>query len=184
MDNKKKILIIIAPKGFQDHEYAIPKEILEKGGFEVATASVKRGECRGAFGARVQAGYAINEADADEYEAVVIIGGQGCPAAYFNNEKIFKLLQDFYEKGKITAAICIAPVVLAQSGILKNKKATVWNEDGKWKPELEKYGAIYADEDVVVDGNVITANGPGTAKKFGRELVKKLNKYATHEFKI
>lgn len=174
---KKKILFIVAPVGYQDYEYEAPKKILETDGFEVVTASSENGLCRGYFGGEIKADFAISEVQADDFSAVVLIGGNGCLKAYSKNENIFQMLADFKRKNKIISAICIAPVVLAQAGNLKGKDATVWNEDGKQAREIEKYGANFIEKNVVRDGNIITANGPKAAEAFGKiisELIQKI----------
>ena len=77
------------------------------------------------------------------------------------------------EKQKILAAICIAPAILAKAGVLEGKNATVWSsvlDKGPIKI-LEENGANYVEKDVVVDGNIITANGPQAASEFGRKIV-------------
>ncbi len=174
MDKRKKILLVIAPENFQDHEYQKTKEVLEKNGIETVTASKISGRCRGASGAEVEAELKLEDVDFSEFDGLAVIGGGGCPKAYFDDPQIIELIRGFNDQKKIVSAVCIAPIVLAQSGILAGKKATVWNEDGKWGPELEKHGAEFVDEQVVADGNVITGNGPNAAEEFGEAIAKKI----------
>ena len=77
------------------------------------------------------------------------------------------MARSFAEAGKVVAAICIAPVILARAGLLKGKRATVF-PDGI--PELEKAGAVYTAQSVERDGRIITGNGPEAAEAFGREI--------------
>ncbi|MEM2674590.1 MAG: DJ-1/PfpI family protein, partial [Candidatus Hadarchaeales archaeon] len=86
------------------------------------------------------------------------------------------LAKEAAELGKKVCAICIAPVILANAGLLENRKATVW--DGEFRRMLEEKGAKYVNKSVVVDGNIITANGPGAASEFGRTIAKELAKLA------
>ncbi|MDD5086856.1 MAG: DJ-1/PfpI family protein, partial [Candidatus Nanoarchaeia archaeon] len=79
----------------------------------------------------------------------------------------------FYESGKITAAICIAPVILANAGVLDGKKATVFPSG---KDDIMVRGADYTGEQVTQDGKVITANGPAAARSFGEAIVKELSR--------
>ena len=92
------------------------------------------------------------------------------------NQEFHGLAQGFFKTGKILAAICIAPALLAKAGVLQDKKATVWSGPMDKSPVniLKEGGAIYQNEDVVVDNNIITANGPEAAAKFGEALVRAL----------
>ncbi|GAG39121.1 unnamed protein product, partial [marine sediment metagenome] len=87
---------------------------------------------------------------------------------------VINLVQSAHNNGKIVAAICISPVVLAQARLLKDRKATVWNGDGKQEEILTAQGAEYVDQDVVVDSRIVTANGPPAAKKFGKTIAEML----------
>jgi len=78
-----------------------------------------------------------------------------------------------HKLGKVIGAICIAPVTLANAGLLKGRKATVWASE---KARIETKGAIYTGADVQVDDNIVTANGPNAAKAFGEALLKLLAK--------
>ena len=81
------------------------------------------------------------------------------------------------KQNKVLAAICISPIILTKAGVLKGKKATVWSSplDKSWIKVLQESGqAIYQEEDVVVDGKIITANGPAAAGRFGQAIVEVL----------
>jgi protease I len=106
----------------------------------------------------------------DNYDAIILIGGPGTQKL-FNNNILHKLINKFNNQNKLIGAICISPVILAKTGILKQRKATVYI-DGKL--ELINNDAIFTDKDVVVDKNIITANGPKAAKKFAQTIIKKL----------
>jgi len=167
----KKVILIIAFRGFQDIEYSNTRAELEKMNIEVKVASSSLGEAIGKFGKRVKVDKLIDEVNLDNYEAVVFIGGPGA-VDYIENKKAHQLAQQAVEKGKILGAICIAPEILAKAGVLKGKKATVWSSFIDRQPieVLKKEGAIYIDKPVVVDGKIITANGPSAAKKFGKTI--------------
>ncbi len=165
-----KALFIVAQEGYQDHEYGAPKEILEKAGIEVITASKKAGICKGRFGSIIQAALSLAEVKVKNYDLVVFIGGPGA-VKYQQDGEAHKIAQETVRLGKILAAICIAPIILAYAGVLKGKKATVWNEDGQQGKVLEKNGAIFTNEKVTVDGRLITANGPAAAEEFGKRIL-------------
>ena len=168
----KKAAFFIAFRGFRDEEYLEPKKILEENGIEVVTVSTHKGKAEGKFKTEVDVDLTVDEINPNDYDILVLIGGPGA-LEYLNNDKVKKIFSDFYNQGRPVAAICISPVILAQAGILKNKKATVW-ADGR--DELIKNGAIYTGNPVEVDSTVITANGPTAAKDFGNEILKMLKK--------
>lgn len=171
----KKVVIIIAFKDFRDQEYFVPKEILAKQGIEVKIASTQKGTAIGTEGGEAEIDLVTDEINAVDFDAVIFTGGSGCLLS-FDNEVFYKLSKEFFEKGKITAAICIAPVILAKAGILKGKRATVWSSSmDRWTIKiLEKNGAEFIDEKVVQDGNIITGNGPAAAEEFGKKILENL----------
>ena len=162
----KKILFIIAYDNFKDEEYFIPLSILKDKGFSIATASNKKGIALGVDGLEVEIRYLIKEININDFDALVFIGGPGCLGA-LDNQDSYNLINQ--AKDKVVAAICIAPVLLAKAGVLKGKKATVWSAPMDKSPIkiLTQNGAIFEDLDVVVDGNIITANGPRAVEEFG-----------------
>ncbi len=168
---EKKILMVVALKDFQDEEYFIPKEILEKAGFFIDTTGTEKGIAVGSQGGQVVIHVELDEINLENYKAVVFCGGSGM-ANELDNQKFHKLAKDFYENNKIVAAICVAPVFLAKAGILEDKKATVWSSalDKSLVKDLEENGAIYEDSPVVIDNKIITANGPDAAEEFGKAI--------------
>lgn len=166
----KKVLFVIAQQGFQDYEYAEPKKILENAGVQTKTASKTTYEANGKLGTRVKPDLSLSQACASDYDAVVFVGGPGA-ASYFDDKEALKLARDFEKAGKIVAAICIAPVILANAGVLHGKKATVWPSECD---NLRAKNAQYTSEDVVRDGRIITASGPQAAQKFGQTILKAL----------
>ncbi|MEK6938791.1 MAG: DJ-1/PfpI family protein [Nanoarchaeota archaeon] len=166
-----KAVFVIAHRGYQDLEYAIPKKILEEAGIEVVTASKSGGTCVGKLGGMVKESISLADIKVDQYVAVVFIGGPGA-VSYQQDSEAHKLAQEALSNHKWLAAICIAPTILAYSGVLKGKKATVWNTDVRQEEVLRTNGAKYTGEKVTVDGKIITANGPEAAEEFGKTLVK------------
>ena len=166
--NNRKILAIIASSDFRDEELLVPKGIFEKQGFEVIIASSSLKPSRGMLGAEVTPDILIREVNIDEYGAVIFIGGSGA-SEYWNNPIAQNIAKDALEKKKVLAAICIAPVTLANAGVLSGKKATVWASEAN---RLVKKGASYTGSAVEVDGNIITADGPASASKFAEAIIK------------
>ena len=171
----KKIAMIIAFRDFRDAEYFVPKEILEKAGIEVKTASNKKGIAIGADGGDVKVDLLVSEINPAEFAAVVFIGGPGC-LENLDNESSYRVAQETVSQNRVLASICISPVILAKAGVLEGKKATVWSSVMDRSPIkiLQNNGAIYEDKRVVVEGKIITGNGPEAAEEFGQAIVEVL----------
>lgn len=168
----KTVVLIIAEKIFRDEEYQVPKDILTRAGIKVITASTTTDEAVGKLGLKVKPDIFISQIDNDRIDALIFIGGAGSDQ-YFHDPVAHRLAMDAAQKGKIYGAICIAPTILANAGLLKGKKATVFpSPDGI--EALKKGGATYTGSDVVIDGKLITGCGPEAAEKFGTELVRML----------
>jgi len=173
---KKKALIVIAPNDFQDIEFLHTKEELEKADIKITIASTKKETAKGMQGAIVKIDLPLRQVNVDDFDAIIFIGGLGA-SPYYRNKKALSIIKDAYSKNKKICAICVAPLILAKTGILKGKRATVYDLNIKELAQMLKdEGAIYTRKQVEVDGNIITANGPNAARKFGRIIAKELNK--------
>ncbi len=165
-----KVVFVTAPEVFRDEEYYKPKKVLEEAGAEIITASTKTGKLKGKFEFKTISTLLIQDINPNDFDAIVYIGGSGS-IVFFDNYYALKLAKDFFKRQKTVASICIAGVILANAGILKNKKATVFI-DGK--EALLKSGAIYTGNSLEIDENIITANGPAAAEDFGKAVLKSL----------
>jgi len=96
-----------------------------------------------------------------------LIGGVGSKT-YWKNESLYRIVKKFFDAKKTVAAICSSPIILAKAGILHNKKATCYSED---KMELINSGIDYQDKNVVVDGNVVTADNSRSALQFAEAVL-------------
>ena len=116
------------------------------------------------------------KADYDSYDGIVLPGGIPGATNLGADETVDRVIREFAEQGKMVAAICAAPSVLGLAGLLEGKKATC-------HPGFEEklLGAEWAEQPVVVDGNVITSRGMGTAIEFGTEIVRYFTDDATVE---
>jgi len=171
MSMEAKILMIIASNNFRDEEYLQPKQILEHAGAKITTASSSIGSITGMLGATAQATVTIDDADSNNYDAVIFVGGTGA-SEYFKNKRAHEIAKQTFDSGKIIAAICIAPSTLANAGILEGKSATSYPSE---QSNLESKGARYTGEPVTRDSNVITGKGPEAATLFGNEIVSALS---------
>ncbi len=168
----KRVLLVIAPRNYQDKEYSRPRAILKAKGIEVTVASTTTKTAVGMGGMQVKPDILVKNARAADYDAVVFIGGDGA-AALAGDPQVLALAIEAKKHDKIIGAICIAPVILAKAGVLEGKKATV----SAWgKGDLRKAGAAFTGKDVEVDGKVITGSGPAAADAFGQALLDALQK--------
>ncbi|HDJ30505.1 MAG TPA: DJ-1/PfpI family protein [bacterium] len=171
----KKIAMVIAFRDFRDEEYFTPKQILENEGARIVTISTSEGTAIGADGGETMVNMVVDQVKAGDFDAIVFVGGPGC-LKYLDNESSYRLIKETISANKVLASICISPVILAKAGVLDGKKATVWSSplDKSGIKTLEEYGALYYNQPVVVDGKIITANGPGAAREFAQEIIRVL----------
>jgi len=165
-----KALLIIAPQNFRDEELFHTQEELEKAGVETVIASRSAGTVQGMLGRSAEATLGLRDVDVGDYDAIVFIGGSGS-SAYFNNPAALGIAERAAESGKVLAALCIAPSILGNAGLLKGKKVTAYPSE---RGNLEQKGAEFTGEGVTVDGKIITADGPSSARKFGQAIAKAL----------
>lgn len=163
----KKILMIIASSDFRDEEYQKPREIFEKAGANVTVASSSLKNSKGMLGYEVKPDILIEEINVNEFNAIVFIGGTGAKE-YWDNKTAHKIAQEAIKQNKVLGAICLAPVILAKAGILKDKRATSF---GTAKNKITEFGGKYIGSLVEIDGNIITANGPLASKTFAKDII-------------
>jgi len=163
----KKVLMVIAKSRFRDEEYLEPRKVLENEGAIITVASSSHDIAVGMLGAKVKPDVLLTDVKEADYDGIVFVGGGGA-AEYFDSPVAHRLARNFFEHGKLTSAICIAPATLANAGVLKGKKATSFPSS---EGALKAQGAIVLKDDVVADGKIVTAVGPSAAKSFGKALV-------------
>jgi len=168
----KKVLMIIASGNFRDEELLEPKAIFEKQGAQVTVASTTLKKVRGMLGATITPEILVEKVKVEDYDVIIFVGGSGA-SQYWNDTVAHEIAKEACQQGKILGAICIAPVTLANAGVLEGKKATVF---GSEKERLKAKGVIYTGADVQIEGNIITADGPTSATKFGEAIVRALVK--------
>jgi protease I len=164
---KNSILIFLPAKNFSEEEYQVINRVFVKAGKQVFISSDSNTICSGDKDLKVKADTNIYNVNVNNFSAFVLIGGKGSKD-YWDNENLHRIVKDFKSSGKIVSAICSAPVILARAGLLSNFPATCWSED---KNELIKSGIQYQDRSVVVEKNVITANGPRSAEQFAESVL-------------
>ena len=163
-----KVVVPLA-EGFEEIEFSTIVDILRRAGIDVAVAGLKEGIINGAHGIMIMPDTLIDKVSADNFDVIILVGGNPGFVNLGWSEKVLKLVKEMFDRDKYVTAICGAPSVLAKAGVIQGKKATVF-------PGMEDTltGAQYRDERVVVDGKVITSQGPGTAMEFAVKLVEVL----------
>ena len=167
----KRVLMIIAHRDFRDEEFQEPKEVLEKNGFQVEVASSSTTQAIGMFGLEYKPDLLLSEVKVEDYCIIAFIGGAGS-REYWEDKKAHEITRQSVTSGKVLGAICIAPVILANAGILNGKRATVFQSVAN---QLTSKGAQYTGKAVERDGLIITASGPSAAKDFGSTLIEALS---------
>lgn len=166
-----KILFLVAQEGFQTKEYGDARVALERAGHTVLVASTEKGIATSNVGEVIPVDIAIRDARASDYDGIFAIGGSGA-LRYLDNSETKELFRGAVMNQKFYGAICISPRILAGAGVLSGKRATGWNDDGKLKDIFDAHEVTLAREPVVVDGRVITANGPMSAEAFGYAIAR------------
>ncbi|MGK0440774.1 MAG: 4-methyl-5(b-hydroxyethyl)-thiazole monophosphate biosynthesis [Pseudohongiellaceae bacterium] len=130
------------------------------------------------FGLQLQPNYLLKDINLDDFDALAIPGGFE-PSGFYDDalsEPFLEVIRHFATEGKVIASVCVAAIALGESGVLKGKKATTYHQaGGKRKNQLIESGALFIDEAVVIDENVITSTGPGTAIEVALTLLEKLS---------
>ncbi|KAB0669602.1 HD domain-containing protein [Oryzomonas sagensis] len=163
-----KVLIPLA-EGFEELEAVTIIDVLRRAGIEVVTAGLHPGPVTSTRKVAVIPDTTIDTARVDEFDMIILPGGQPGSDNLNSDIRIDKLLKDFHAAGKLLGAICAAPIVLASAGLLNGRQATSYPA---YRERLG--GAYYRDKAVVNDGKFITSQGPGTALPFALAVVSRL----------
>lgn len=162
--------LILSADNFEDSELLVPYYRLKEAGIEVTVAALKRGAITGKHGYEVAVDKAIAEVDPDDYAILVLPGGKA-PAVMRKEPTMLDIARSFFAHNKPVAAICHGPQILISAGLLKGRRATCYKSV---TDELKEAGALYEDQEVVVDANLITSRQPADLPAFMRETMKQL----------
>lgn len=161
-----KLLMPLAD-GFEEIEGLGVISVLRGAKIDVDMVGVVGNVITGGRGVRVIMDKSLKDVKVGDYDGIVVPGGtRGC-INLGKSEKVKKMLLEFYEQGKLVAGICAAPKVLAEAGVLKTKKATIY-------PGMEREIPYPRGDKIVIDGNVITSQGPGTVIDFALAIIEYL----------
>jgi 4-methyl-5(b-hydroxyethyl)-thiazole monophosphate biosynthesis len=162
----KKSVLCLLVDGFEEIETVTPVDVLRRAGIEVTIAALADKTATGKHGMQLVADTTLDEVDASDFDLLLIPGGPGV-AALRRDGRPAKLAAKFAAKHKPVAAICAAPLVLLDAGLLAGKKFTAYHSVRE-----ELGGGL--DERVVIDGQIITSRGAGTALDFSLAIVNHL----------
>lgn len=177
----KQVLLLLC-KGVEIYEAAAFYDVLGWSGVygteavRVVTVGLQA-EVRGTFGMKIIPDQVLSMVNADEFEALAIPGGFGTYGYYEEaySEAVANLIRRFEELEKPVASICVGALPLANSGILKDRRATTYHlREGIRRKQLASFGVNVVDEPIVVDGNVITSTSPATAMEVAFELLARI----------
>ena len=165
-------IMIIATNGFEQSELEKPKANLEQAGFETVVVAPKAGEIKGwqhtDWGTPVKVDMTLDQADADDFDALLLPGGQMNPDKLRMEAKAVQLVKDFCDAGKTVAAICHGPWLLVEADVVDGRRMTSWPSV---RTDLANAGADVVDEEVVIDDNFITSRKPDDIPAFNRAII-------------
>lgn len=171
----KKRIAILATDGFEESELKSPKEAMEKEGFTVEIISEKEGKIKawkdGNWSKEYTVTSTIQNANASDYNALVIPGGVINPDKLRRNEDALEFVKHFFEQKKPVAAICHGPQILISADVVKGRKMTSFSSI---KEDLVNAGANWVDQEVVVDEGFVTSRNPDDLPAFNSKLIEEI----------
>ena len=169
--NGKKVAIL-ATDGFEQSELMEPRKALDEAGATTEVISLKGGEIKGwkskDWGDTVRVNKTIEQANTQEYDALLLPGGVINPDQLRMEPSAVEWVRKFVETGKIVAAICHGPWTLIEAGVVKGKSFTSWPS---LKTDLKNAGAKWVDQEVCIDGQLITSRKPDDIPAFSRAVI-------------
>ncbi len=168
----KKVAVLAADM-FERVELEEPRKALEEAGAEVEIVSIHDGEIKGFDhfdpATAVEVDKTVEEVSPDDYDALLVPGGVGNPDQLRGDENAVAFVRDFAAAGKPMAVICHGPWVLVESGVVRGKRVTSWPT---LATDIRNAGGEWVDEEVVVDGALVTSRKPDDIPAFNREMLR------------
>ena len=175
----KRVAILVA-EGFEQSEMVEPKKALEQAGAETFIVSPEKDEVQGwkhfDKADRFHVDLQVEEAKADEFDALVLPGGVANPDQLRMNPKAVQFTKRFFEAGKPVGVICHGPWTLIEAGVVEGRTMTSWPS---LKTDLSNAGAKWVDQEVVVDRGLVSSRKPGDLPAFSRKLIEEIGE-GTH----
>ena len=168
-------ILIMAADGFEQSELEVPLERLQDAGAKIDIASLEMGDITGwdedDWGDEIEVDLKISDVHIDNYDALILPGGQINPDLLRVDDDAVALIRDFAATGKPVAAICHAPWLLIEAGLAKGRRLTCYKSI---RTDVANAGAEVVDEAVVIDGNIITSRCPDDLPAFCDAIVEAL----------
>jgi protease I len=169
---KGKKIAIIAADMVERVELVEPRQALEQAGAKTELLSIKPGKID-AFdhfdkAEEIKVDRLVEEADASEYDALMIPGGVGNPDQLRGDENTVSFVRDFFEAGKPVAAICHGPWVLVEAGAVRGRTLTSWPT---LQTDIRNAGGEWVDKEVVVDHGLVTSRKPDDIPAFNKKMI-------------
>lgn len=168
-------ILIVATNGFEQSELEVPRDRLREAGAAVQVAtpdgSAIKGWDKKDWGSSVDADLKISEARMEDYDALVLPGGQINPDLLRVDDDAMQLIRNFVKSGKTVAAICHAPWLLIEADACKGRDMTSYKSI---RTDLKNAGANVKDEEVVVDEAIITSRHPGDLPAFVSKIIEEV----------
>lgn len=165
-------ILIVATDRFEESELFGPKALLEKKGAEVVLASLSltpiQATVRDDAGRTIRPDLTVDEARAEEFDALILPGGLGSPDRLRTEAKVIALIRAFDSAAKPIASICHGPWLLVEADVLRRRRATSWRSI---RTDLVNAGATWLDEPAVTDGHVLTSRKPADVPEFTAALI-------------
>ena len=161
-----RVMIPLA-NGFEEIEAFTVVDVLRRANIKVDTIGIIGSVIQSKHGVKIIVDRTLNQVNPEEYDAIILPGGSPGYQNLGKSAKLIEILKTFNRQNKLIGAICGAPTILAKEGLLEDKKATIY-------PGYEKMLAYPRNGPVVIDGNIITSQGPGTAIEFALKIVSKI----------
>ena len=173
--NTTKRIAILATNGFEESELSSPREAMMKAGFEVDIISEETGTIKawrdGNWSNTYDVDHTIDKVSAKDYNALVLPGGVINPDVLRRNEDALIFIRDFFKQSKPVAAICHAPQLLIEANVVNGRTLTSFNSI---RTDLENAGALWVDEEVVVDEALVTSRNPNDLPAFNAKLIEEI----------
>jgi protease I len=172
--NGKRVAILVED-GFEQVELTSPKQALEEAGATTQIISPKRGKVKGwdhtKWGDEFPVDVAIEQANANDYDALLLPGGVMNPDNLRTNQQAVQFVRSFFDQQKPVASICHGPWILAEADVLRGRKVTSYNSI---KTDLKNAGANWVDQEVVVDQGLVTSRNPDDLPAFNRKMIEEI----------